>query len=100
MKDKETLRDDTINFIENTMKLSFKSNDTKTQANWLLKAIEFGVDWQAERSYSENEVKGMLYEVGNAMRFKGINYQYYFNYKDVTIEVNKVLEKNKKQIKS
>ena len=93
----EKLKNDAIDFIENTMKLSFTSNDTKTQANWLLKAIEFGVNWQKERSYSENEVKGMLYEVGNAMKYKGINYQAYFNYKDVTTEVNKVLEKHKKQ---
>lgn len=93
----EKLKNDAIDFIENTMKLSFKSNDTKTQANWLLKAIEFGVNWQAERSYSENEVKGMLYEVGNTMKYKGINYQAYFNYKDVATEVNKVLEKHKKQ---
>lgn len=38
-----------------------------------------GAKWQLSRSYTENEVKGMLYEVGSAMRYKGVNYQSYYN---------------------
>ena len=60
------------------------------------KAIE-SIKFQIEKMYTENEVKGMLFEVGNAMRFKGINYASYFNYKNVKEEVEKVIEKFKKK---
>lgn len=41
----ETLEDAAKDFIENTMKFSFISNDTKTQANRMLKCVEFGAKW-------------------------------------------------------
>ena len=47
-------------FVENTMKHSFNSMDTKTQANRMLKCVEFGAKWQQERSYSEEEVIQLL----------------------------------------
>lgn len=42
-------------FIENSMKFSFNSLETRTQANRMLKCIEFGAKYQAERMYSEEE---------------------------------------------
>ncbi len=52
----ETLEEAAKDYIENTMKFSFNSLETKTQANRMLKCIEFGAKWQAERMYSEEEV--------------------------------------------
>lgn len=50
-------------FIENTMKFSFTSIDTKTQANRMLKCVEFGTKWQQEQEnalYNEEEVLYLL----------------------------------------
>ncbi len=44
------------------------------------------------KMFSLNEVKGLLFQVGNAMRYKGVNYASYFNYKNVKEEVDKVLQ--------
>ena len=52
----ETLEEDAKDFIENTMKYSFNSLETKTFANRLLKSVEFGAKWQAERMYSEEDM--------------------------------------------
>jgi len=52
----ETLEEASKDYIENTMKFSFNSLDTKTQANRMLKCAEFGAKWQQERMYSEEEV--------------------------------------------
>ena len=52
----ETLEEAAKDYIENTMKFSFNSLETKTQANRMLKCIEFGAKWQAKRMYSEEEV--------------------------------------------
>jgi len=52
----ETLEEAGKDYIENTMKFSFDSLDTKTQANRMLKCVEFGAKWQAERSYNEEEM--------------------------------------------
>lgn len=59
----ETLEEAAKDFIENTMKFSFNSNDTKTQANRMLKCVEFGAKWQKEKNknlYSEEEVYTLL----------------------------------------
>lgn len=56
----ETLEEAAKDFIENTMKFSFTSCATKTQANRMLKCVEFGAKWQAERMYSEEEVIELL----------------------------------------
>jgi len=56
-----------------------------------------GAEFQAKKMYSKEEVKGMLFKVGIAMRYKGINYHAYFNHKNVSEEVNKVLEQHKKK---
>jgi hypothetical protein len=58
----ETLEEAIKDYIENTMKFSFNSLDTKTQANRMLKCAEFGAKWQAERMYSEEEVINFLGE--------------------------------------
>jgi hypothetical protein len=58
----ETLEEASKDYIENTMKFSFNSLDTKTQANRMLKCAEFGAKWQAERMYSEEEVINFLGE--------------------------------------
>jgi hypothetical protein len=50
------------NFIENEMKFSFNSLETKTHANRMLKCVEFGAKWQAERMYSEEEVLNLIQE--------------------------------------
>jgi len=57
----ETLEEAAKDFIENTMKYSFNSLETKTFANRLLKSVEFGAKWQAERMYSEEEVLDLLH---------------------------------------
>ena len=49
----ETLEEAAKDYIENTMRFSFNSMETKTQANRMLKCVEFGAKWQQERSYSE-----------------------------------------------
>ena len=63
MKTQETFEDAAKDFIENTMKFSFTSNDTKTLANRMLKCVEFGVKWQQEQNknlYSEEDVRKMF----------------------------------------
>jgi hypothetical protein len=52
----EPLEEAAKDYIENTMKFSFNSLETKTQANRMLKCIEFGAKWQQERMYSEEEM--------------------------------------------
>jgi hypothetical protein len=52
----ETFEEAAKDFIENTMKYSFNSLETKTFANRLLKSVEFGTKWQAERMYSEEDM--------------------------------------------
>jgi len=56
----ETLEEAAKDYIENTMRFSFNSMETKTQANRMLKCVEFGAKWQKERSYSEKEVFELL----------------------------------------
>ena len=53
---KETLEEAAKDYIENTMRFSFNSMETKTQANRMLKCVEFGAKWQQERSYSEEDM--------------------------------------------
>ena len=63
MKTQETFEEAAKDFVENTMKFSFTSIDTKTQANRMLKCVEFGVKWQQEQDknlYSEEEVHKIL----------------------------------------
>jgi hypothetical protein len=57
MKNKETLEESSKDYIENTMKFSFNSLETKTQANRMLKCAEFGAKWQQERSYTEEDMR-------------------------------------------
>ena len=62
----ETHEEAAKDFIENTMKFSFASNDTKTQANRMLKCVEFGAKWQQEQNkklYSEEEIINALHSV-------------------------------------
>jgi hypothetical protein len=75
----------------------YSNNFTGDEGKFAIEDFINGAKWQQERMYSENEVKGMLYQVGNAMRYKGINYAAYYNYKNVSEEVNKVLEQFKKK---
>jgi hypothetical protein len=56
----ETLEEAAKEFIENTIKYSFNSLETKTFANRWLKCVVFGAKWQAERMYSEEEVINLL----------------------------------------
>jgi hypothetical protein len=56
----ETLEEAAKDFIENTIKYSFNSLETKTFANRLLKCVEFGAKWQEERMYSEEEVHKII----------------------------------------
>jgi hypothetical protein len=95
-KHKETIEEAAekyADFSNDYVPMSFggKFNET-TKRDFIAGAKE-----QAERMYSEEEVKGMLFKVGIAMRYKGINYHSYFNHKNVSEEVNKVLEQHKKQ---
>lgn len=52
---KENIEEAAKKYIENTMKFSFNFLETKTQANRMLKCVEFGAKWQQERMYSEKE---------------------------------------------
>ena len=45
----ETLEEAGKDYIENTMRFSFNSLETKTQANRMLKCVEFGAKWQQEQ---------------------------------------------------
>lgn len=68
----ETFEDAAKDFIENTMKFSFTSNDTKTLANRMLKCVEFGAKWQQEQNknlYSEEE----LLRFGKSCFYKGFD---------------------------
>ena len=62
----EIIEEAAKDFIENTMKFSFASNDTKTQANRMLKCVEFGAKWQQEQEQSnENSWFNEYQEVEN-----------------------------------
>ena len=72
---KTELEEAAKDFIENTMKFSFTSNDTKTLANRMLKCVEFGAKWQQEQDknlYSEEDMKQFgLYLGDNLKKLKG-----------------------------
>ena len=56
----ETLEEAAKNYIENTMKFSFNFLETKTQANRMLKCVEFGAKWQQEQDeklYNEEDLR-------------------------------------------
>lgn len=55
----ETLEEAGKDFIENTMKFSFNSMDTRTQANRMLKCVEFGAKWHAE-THGKEKVNDLL----------------------------------------
>ena len=62
---KETLEEAGKNYIENIMRFSFNSLETKTQANRMLKCVEFGSKWQQEQNknlYSEEDMYKLMYE--------------------------------------
>jgi len=58
----ETLEEAAKDYIENTMKFSFNSLETKTQANRMLKCVEFGAKWQSERMYSEEDMNKSFFQ--------------------------------------
>ena len=62
-----TLEEAAKDYIENTMKFSFNSLETKTQANRMLKCIEFGAKWQAERMYSGEEVLNIIVDCDGSL---------------------------------
>jgi hypothetical protein len=57
----ETLEEAGKDFIENEMKYSFKSMSSRTVANRMLKCVEFGAKWQAERMFSEEDLQEAFY---------------------------------------
>ena len=71
----ETIEEVAKDFIENTMKYSFNSLETKTQANRMLKCIEFGAKWQEKRMYSEEEVRKAIQETITLMRYKATEFR-------------------------
>ena len=73
MKDEETLEEAAKNYIENTMKFSFNFLETKTQANRMLKCVEFGAKWQQERMYSEEEVLNFTQTIIQQYKFGNTN---------------------------
>ncbi len=57
-KQQETLEEAAKDYIENTMRFSFNSMETKTQANRMLKCVEFGAKWQQDsiiKSLKDND---------------------------------------------
>ena len=75
-KKKETLEEVGKNYIENIMKFSFNSLETKTQANRMLKCVEFGAQWQQERMYKEEEVHGIIKSYHNTIKNDPVNTTY------------------------
>jgi hypothetical protein len=74
----ETLEEAAKDFIENTMKYSFNSLETKTFANRLLKCVDFGAKWQEKRMYSEEDLRlafiaGRNFEVGEQKSWNTYN---------------------------
>lgn len=68
--EQETFEDAAKDFVENTMKFSFTSIDTRTQANRMLKCVEFGAKWQQEENknmYSEEEVHTIIESYQNTV---------------------------------
>jgi hypothetical protein len=66
----ETFEEAAKDFIENTMKFSFNSLETKTQANRMLKCVEFGAKYQAERMYTLEQIsKDFIGEEGQSGYF-------------------------------
>ncbi len=63
-------------FAERWMKIGFKECQELTK----------------DKLFTLNKVKGLLFEVGTKMRYKGVNYTHYFNYKNVKEEVDKVIK--------
>jgi hypothetical protein len=57
-----------------------------------LEAFQKAQEFLSDKVFTLNEVKGLLFQVGNAMRYKGVNYASYYNYKNVKEEVDKVLQ--------
>lgn len=52
------LIEDAKEFIENTMKFSFNSLETRTMANRMLKCIEFGAKWGiSKEAYTESQLR-------------------------------------------
>ena len=72
----ETLEEAGKNYIENVMKFSFNSLETKTQANRMLKCVEFGAQWQQERMYKEEEVHGIIKSYHNTIKNDPVNTTY------------------------
>jgi hypothetical protein len=72
----ETFEEAAKDFIENTMKYSFNSLETKTFANRLLKSVEFGTKWQAERMYSEEEVHKIIGSYNAHLTAFGVDFTY------------------------
>ena len=80
----QTLEEAAKDFIENTMKYSFNSLETKTFANRLLKSVEFGAKWQQERMYSEEEVEKIArdaYEMGRKNILIGVFNKWFEQFK-------------------
>jgi hypothetical protein len=46
----------------------------------------------SDKMFTLNEVKGLLFQIGTAMRYKGVNYASYYNYKNVKEEVDKIIQ--------
>jgi hypothetical protein len=67
----ETLEESAKDYIENTMKFSFNSLETKTQANRMLKCIEFGAKWQAKRMYSGEDMRKSWEDGRNGLNSSG-----------------------------
>jgi len=67
----ETLEEIAKDFIENTMKFSFNSLETRTQANRMLKCFEFGVKQQAKRMDNKEDLYKAFEAGHDSARLKG-----------------------------
>lgn len=70
---------------------SWMDNNFTYRKEWI-KGFKKAQELLSDKQFTLNEVKGLLFKVGNAMRYKGVNYASYFNYKNVTEEVDKVIQ--------
>lgn len=77
----ETLEEAAKDYIENTMRFSFNSMETKTQANRMLKCVEFGAKWQIGKQ--DNFIIGFLEFIEGTYSYSNI-FDYWYLHADTS----------------
>jgi hypothetical protein len=82
-------------FKEDTETVSWGTTNEYDAFNKYLLGFQKAQELLSERRFTLNEVKGLLFQIGNEMRYKGVNFQSYsdyFNKKQVSNEVDKIIQ--------